>query len=1326
MGRIMIEKNKMRCLAILISLFVFLSVTNSAASTQDRYKERIPKLFELLKKGDVREKQVALQLLWFLDRSEYHKDHKLFAPILKLLNDKNPKVREAAVAKFKRLAEGYKNSFYKSDVANKSVVPALIQALSDKSASVRQEAAKALGYYQDQRAIEPLISAIQDQEVWVRFEAIHALGKIKAGAEAVIPLMNVIVVEDVWPTKLIQQEALKTLALILGQGSVTVRQKKAKDEYYKNGITVRKILVDPRIRGKVIFILLEKINDPYLKVNVIKLLDSMHIQLREDKAERVLKHLIASAGDNNAQIRKLALSSLFSIANICVQDGDKADRKGTIRKYRSIVIDLCIEALKDSSVEVRKKAADLLGKSEDSKSVGPLIAALKDDNPDMKIVVIKALENFRDSRMIEPMLDALSDKSEAVRTRAIKILGNYEDFRVIKMLPPFFDSFKKSDDNASVRRVFEKVAKATKEGVRLVYNYNGKRYVHKIDEATSVILPHNVDANAIKTLLYHPTAVEGILQSLSDPNFKGHVKTLKMLERFEDKRIGQYVIPFLDNPSPAIRKAALQLMYLSINPDKAMPILQGALNDKDAKVQKEARKLLKALEAAFVKDDDSVEQNIYALKNRDYATRLAAVKALMLLNDNKAVDPLINCLNDVNGKVRLHAVKALRQLKDKRAVVPLIQRLDDSDIQVRRAVVDALKNLGDTRAVESLLALTDDKHIKMYVVSALPWFDDPCVTDFFLELLQNQNGKMQLEAVKYFSRNPDQRAVKFLIPLLQSAHKNIPSWAAGALGASKDKRTVEPLIELLTRKLPDNNKEKKRVYSYKRSAILALGKIGDKRAYPMLVDALKDEELIRDAIIGLGRLKDKRAVPILLTYLSDPSPLTRSNAIRSLGNIGDSSLFDKIVPFLSDSYEPISNSAIYAVYRLDPERALGILLEMFETKDLRTCRILLKILGCSKDDKVRNKVVKLAVLRKELIAVIGKQLSKCDDPEIADFLLSYLKEKKDLDIRVAAIDILGEFDSPKIKELLAHYSSNPNPVIRKHASMALEAPKDVLIAKLFEDERSFGVRYNKGRHKGKHRYNVGLPMPSSIGLVTGGDSQRRISGNMALHRDPQIQKMIQDYAYIGYRCVHLEFENPVKVEKLVHQLNDNSPLVRQKATDYLGYLGDATTVPSIVPLLNHRQTFVRTSAARTLGLLNNPSAWSSLVNTLDDLDLNVKDMAVWALGEINDDRAVGPLSTLLKKQQGFRIKEGCVKALAKIDDKAAKDVLIASLAESEDYRVRMLVADAVGMLGDKKLSPLLEARLQDNNEYVRQTAVRSLGKLSGKDAVPLVDFQNVP
>jgi HEAT repeat protein len=1137
----------MKYLAIMIALTFFLFVPNSVAFNKDRRDKRLPKLYEILDKEDARQKQVALQMIRIADDPKYHK-YKFFGPILELLNDKNPKVREAATAKFKRMAGGYKSSFYKSEIAKGAIVPALIQALSDKSASVRLEAAKALGYYQDLRAVDPLISVLQDQELWIRFEAIHALGKIKAGAEAVIPLLNVIAVDDVWPTKLIQQEAMKTLALILNQGAVTVRQKKVKDKYYKNGITVRKTLIDPRIRGKVISILLKKNDDSYLKASVIKILDSMHIQLREDHSESVLKHLIASAGDNNAQIRKLALSSLFSIVYLCVQDVDKTDRNMTVHRYRSIVTDLCIAALKDPSVAVRKKAADLLGKSEDYKAVGPLIAALNDNNPDMQVAVITALANFSDPKMIDPLLDTLSDESEVVRISAIDVLGDYDDLKVVRALPPHFESFKKGDDNAIVRRVFLEVVKATKEEIRIVYHYNGKRYVRKIDDTTSAVLPRNLDINGIKTLLYHPTAVESILVALGDSKFKGHVTALKTLQRFEDERISQHIMPYIDNPSPAVRKAVLPLVFLSCDTEQAMLILQKTINDKDIRVQKEARKLLKALETALVKDDESLKLNIDALKNRDSATRLAAVKALTRLNDNEAVDPLINCLNDADGKVRLYAVKALRQLKDKRAVMPLIQRLDDSDLQVRRAAVDALKRLGDTRAVEPLLELTDDRHIRVYVVRALPWFDDPRVTDFFLELLQNPNGEMQLEAVKYFSRNPDQRAVKFLIPLLQSANKDMPSWAAGALGASRDKRAVKPLIKLLTRKPPVRNKEKKNIYRYKRSAVLALGKIGDKRAYPLLVDALKDEELKGFAILALGHLQDKRATPILATYLSDPSPHIRSFAIRSLGQIGDFSLFDTLVPFLSDPNEMIVKSTVHAVIRLDPERAQEILIEMIDTQDPATLERTLRLIGCSEARIVLSKLIKIAAARKGFNAVMGKQLSKCNNPEIAAILISHLKEEKNRDLRVTVIDILGEFDDPNVKGLLANYSNDPDPVLRRHASNALGEFKDVLIATLIEDEGSFGVRYTKGRHKLKSGYTDRLWSPER-GTAPIGGGYKRISGSMALQKDPRVAKLISEYTFDGYTCVHLEFENPTEIGTLIRQLNDTDPVTQQKAAD---------------------------------------------------------------------------------------------------------------------------------------------------------------------------------
>ena len=1285
----------MKRLATWIFLAFFLFVPNSVASNRDRHDERLPELYELLKKGDAREKQSAMYMIRVLHDPEYHKD-KFINPILKLLNDKSPKVREAAVAKFKQLAQDYSGKFYKSDIATNDIVPSLIKALSDKAASVRREAAKALGYYRDQRAVKPLILLLQDHNFQVCFETIHALGRVNPGAEAVVPLMNIIAVDDAWPTRLLQQEALKALVFILQQNTVTIQQKKAKERYFKNGITIRKTLIDPRIRGKIISILSEKRNDPYLRAGVIKMLGAMHIQIGEQEAEKAIKYLIASTSDSIAQIRKLAWSSLSSITYSCDRTDDKTTRNSTIQKYRSMVTDFCISSLKDPSAEVRKKAADILGRSEDPKAVQPLITALNDKNQDMKVAVINALGRFNDAGIIDPLLETLSDENDTVRISAIDVLGHYNDFKAVKALPTYFGSFNSNDDNASVGRIFGKIAEATKEGIRLVYHYNGKRYVCKIDDTGSAVIPGNVDISSIKKLMRHPIAVESIFRALKNPDFKGQLQALKMLRRFEDERIADHIMSFLYNSNPKIREASLSLVYLSIDSDNAMSIIKRALKDKNAAVQKEAQTLFNVLVAANVKSDNSIEEKIAALNSRDATLRLTAVKALSQLNDKQAVGPLIEHLNDAN-------------------------------VQVRRAVIDALKHLKDTRAVEPLLALTDDKRVRIHAASALSWFDDPRVADFFLEQLHHQDQKLVLEAVKYFERHPDQRTVKFLIPLLKSSYKTMPSWAAGALGNSGDKRAVEPLIDLLTMKLPEDDKEKKQVYRYKRSALNALAKFDDKRLYPLFINALKDKQLKQDAILALSGLKDKRAVPILLKHLSDSSPFIKSFAIRSLGEIGDASLFDSIEPFLSDPYEPIAKSAFHTAFRLDPERAQEKLMGLLDIKDPVAFERNLKLIGCSEAKHIILKLAELSAGRKGFDAVIGKKLSQCNNQEITDILISDFKKENEPDIRVALIDILGKLDNPKIKELLTQYLNDPDPLIRRHVKTALEESKDVIIATLSKDDASFGLTYNRGRIKGKNNYTV-MPLSQlTVEHISGGGQERVISGNVEFPVDPRIKKIIEDYKFDGYKSVSLEIENPVKSEKLIPRLKDTDPAGRQEAVEYLGYFGNVTATPSIILLLKDRNPTVRLAAARALGLMKSRSAFSHLVDFLHDPDVNVTSMAAWALGEINDEKALIPLSTLMKKNQKLRIKENCMKTTAKIGQKAERDVLTASLTETKDYRIRMLAVDAIGRLGDTKMMPFLQSRLQDPNEYVRQALARWIGDLSGKEAVPLLtNYLNDP
>jgi HEAT repeat protein len=148
------------------------------------YSPYIEKYFQLLAKGNRNGKKLALSNLpHLLSNEKYRKDSKVFNPILDALKDTDPSIREAAAASLKILGENIKDCCKET-----RIVPFLIKALKDHHADVRREAAKALGYYSDMRAVDPLIRRLRkDRNPWVRLEAAYSLGQLNA--EKAVPVL---------------------------------------------------------------------------------------------------------------------------------------------------------------------------------------------------------------------------------------------------------------------------------------------------------------------------------------------------------------------------------------------------------------------------------------------------------------------------------------------------------------------------------------------------------------------------------------------------------------------------------------------------------------------------------------------------------------------------------------------------------------------------------------------------------------------------------------------------------------------------------------------------------------------------------------------------------------------------------------------------------------------------------------------------------------------------------------------------------------------------------------------------------------------------------
>lgn len=117
---------------------------------------------------------------------------------------------------------------------------------------------------------------------------------------------------------------------------------------------------------------------------------------------------------------------------------------------------------------------------------------------------------------------------------------------------------------------------------------------------------------------------------------------------------------------------------------------------------------------------------------------------------------------------------------------------------------------------------------------------------------------------------------------------------------------------------------------------MVLGNLGDRRATPLLINALQDRapETRIYAALALGRLRDARAVePLLAVFLRDERDV-RKAAAYALGELGDPRALSALVGSLQDPIADVRFNAAIAVARYGDTRAIGVLREMLDRSRL--------------------------------------------------------------------------------------------------------------------------------------------------------------------------------------------------------------------------------------------------------------------------------------------------------------------------------------------------------------------------------------------------------
>src|SRR5919206_4815367 len=98
---------------------------------------------------------------------------------------------------------------------------------------------------------------------------------------------------------------------------------------------------------------------------------------------------------------------------------------------------------------------------------------------------------------------------------------------------------------------------------------------------------------------------------------------------------------------------------------------------------------------------------------------------------------------------------------------------------------------------------------------------------------------------------------------------------------------------------------------------MVLGNLGDRRAAPLLIEALQDRapETRIYAALALGRLRDPNAVPPLLKTFSEDERDVRKAAAYALGELGDARAVPALAAALQDPIADVRYNAAIALAR---------------------------------------------------------------------------------------------------------------------------------------------------------------------------------------------------------------------------------------------------------------------------------------------------------------------------------------------------------------------------------------------------------------------------
>ena len=706
------------------------------------------------------------------------------------------------------------------------------------------------------------------------------------------------------------------------------------------------------------------------------------LELLENKDDEVVKTAIKMLGETgDPKVIEPLIKKLQSCGDACYEINE------TLTKLGEPAVEPLMKVLKGDNIKTRQIAIEILGNLKVARAVEPIIDALKDKEVRSRYNAMRALIKIGDKRAIEPFVSIIENEmDDRFKVETIKGLDGLIDKSNVNLIAPLTKIFIKEElrNKFETARVLSKLSDdwADNDEVRsvvpeLIQNLEVKddgSKINFIQKYSIKLLGMLKDKRATLPIITFLKNLKGIPSFINPREFQKDA--IYVLGELRDERAKEYLIELLEDKSiTEYKRASIEIAISKIDPD-----FKKDTDKKETKKTEPKEKKLTPIEGEIAK-------HALALQKTYYGDREEAVLALSRIDDPKALEHIIFALDDEDYRVRGKAAKTLTNCgwkpTSKDDEMKIVIALNIARVSPKP---DEIVRLGES-AFKQLAKVIKD------------------------------SGFTQYSAADRLIKINSSRAVEIINDRLKE--KRVYKYTCRLLGELGDKRSVEPLINMLKYDMSD----------VRSAAAFALGKIGDSRAVEPLIKALGDADVRSDAIVSLGRIGDPRAVEPLILILNDTdSSLIKEDILWALGTIGDPRATEPLITALKDKSVRVREKAAIALARIgdvraieplesalkiemeksgkgDPERRITV--GVGKTPTLDVIKKALETLKTKNSDEMKSLIERLSSSDpKELISAAGSIEKMGDAAIIATDGLIKLIKNEDKSVRLTAIDVL--------------------------------------------------------------------------------------------------------------------------------------------------------------------------------------------------------------------------------------------------------------------------------------------------------------------------------